>query len=450
MMGSAWRVAVVALTVAAVVLAFLAIELARLTGDDQWAALQDMAVAAAGLLALLVAFGKLGRHFRDLGRLRDRLSAAKAMQDEALVWPPGTGSEVTRLAQAVGRLARTTRSVPGRSERSLSAVLALTDAPMVVLDEQGRIERVNAAAVRLLETDEGADIGQSLLRTDVSRAIERARSAGEVISAVLRRPDDSEMSVRVADLGLNAGVVLVFPTRNTGNAGGLSGTRTLSLRPAPPVIRLGDDEPLAALPFVALWVATAGPGPDEGPVVAVGTVRLAGARVFRTVSLSLLIDPAGPITAEATARHGLSTRTVAGERPFAEVWPAIEEALHHCVVVGVGVDAALAVLARACAQADLPAPTLPPALDLGALAAALDPVLTGATLDRLTAAFHVPSAHAGDGTDPFIPALRQAELAAALLVRLDERGITTHGQARALLAGNLAGREPPSRDGVAS
>ncbi|XKH33489.1 hypothetical protein ACIU1J_07040 [Azospirillum doebereinerae] len=192
------------------------------------------------------------------------------------------------------------------------------------------------------------------------------------MSAVLRRTDNTEVSVRIADLGLNAGVVLAFSGRNAAGAAGV-GKFTLSLRPAPPAEPLGDDDPLAVLPFVALWVATAGAEPGEGPVVAVGTMRLAGARVFRTVSLSILIDPATPVAPEAAARHGITTETVAGARPFAEVWPAIQEALHHCVVVGVGVDPALAALARACENADLPPPALPPSLDLGALAGGAGP-----------------------------------------------------------------------------
>ncbi|CAO3422853.1 exonuclease domain-containing protein [Azospirillum doebereinerae] len=429
MMGGAWRVAMVGLAVAAAALTFLGAEIAWMTGNNQAAYIQDMAVAAVGLLALWAAFASLSRHFRDLGRLRDTLSG---LPGRAAAFPSrGRNDEVGQLAQAATRSFRPDRVMPGRLEKSVSAMLSLADSPTLLLNDHGRIERLNPAAARLLDTEEGADIGQSLVRADLLRAIERARG-GDAVSAVLRRPDDTELSARIADLGLNAGVVLAFSGRNAAGPAGM-GKHTLSLRPAPPTEPLGDDDPLAALPFVALWVATAGAEPGEGPVVAVGTMRLAGARVFRTVSLSVLIDPATPVTAEAAARHGITTETVAGARPFAEVWPAIQEALHHCVVVGVGVDAALAALARACAHADLPDPALPPSLDLGALAGALDPELAGATLDRLVEAFQLTP-----GTGPFAAALHQAELAARLLVQLDQRGIATHGQARALLAGGAA------------
>ncbi len=407
MMGGAWRVAVMGLAVAGAALAFLGSEVVRLAGAEPGTYVQDVAVAGVGLIALWAAFGRLNRHFREQARRRD--------QAVAVPW-------------------RSERAPPGRWEKGLSAMLGLTDEPFLLLDELGRVDRLNAAAARLLETEEGADIGRSLVRDDLARAIERARGNGDAVPAVLRRPDDTELSARVVDLGLNAGVVVTFPVRNAGSAAASDGKRTLTLRPAGPPAPLGDDEPLAALPFVALWVATGSldGSLEEGPVVAVGTVRLVGARVFRTVSLSLLVDPAVPVAAEATARHGITTAMVAGERPFAEVWPAIEGALHHCVVVGVGVDASLAILARACAQANLAPPVLPPRFDLGKLAAALDPALAGASLDRLAAAFGVEG---GSPDDPFAPALLQAELAAALMVRLDRQGIATQGQARALLAG---------------
>ncbi|MBP2231330.1 DNA polymerase-3 subunit epsilon [Azospirillum agricola] len=435
MMGGAWRVAMAGLVTAAAALVFLGMDIAGTAGIDlgvpmREVQIRDMAAAGIGLIAVWIVFAKLNRHFRDLGRLRDRLAGGggRSRDDD---WASGRSDEVGRLAQAAAQLARpdrmAERTLPGRPERSLSALLALADSPLLLLDDRGRVERLNAAAARLLDIGEGDDIGQALVRADLARAIERARGSGEATPAVLRRSDDSELSARVVDLGLNAGVALSFVR----GGAGLSGTRTLSLRPAAPAEPLGDEQPLASLPFVALWVATAGPGPEEGPVVAVGTVRLAGARVFRTVSLSLLVDPATPIAAEATARHGIATGTVAGERPFAEVWPSVAEAMHHCLAVGVGVDMALAALARTCAQVGLPVPPLPPSLDLGALAVALEPSLAGAALDRLADAFGVAPAAAG----PFAPALRQAELAAVLLRRLDARGIATHGQVRALLAG---------------
>jgi len=450
MKGGVWRVVMLGLAVAAAALVFLGVEITQLAADDRTAFTRGLAICGLGLLSVWFVFSRLSRHFRDLDRLSDRLSGARNRVD----LEPMSG-ELARLANALS-LARsgerglgevTAGSGPfahsplggGRADRALRAAVALSDDPLLILDEQGRVEQLNPAAARLLEVEEGADIGKSLFRDDLARAMERARGGGVAITAVLRRTEEGELSARVVDLGLNAGVLLSFPSRGMAHAAGLSGKRTLSLRPAQPATPLGDEEPLAALPFVALWVATAGVEADSGPVIAVGTVRLVGSRIFRTVSLALLIDPVEPVPAEAAARHGIGTDMVAGERPFAAVWPAIQEALHNCIAVGIGVDAAIAALERSAVQAGIAEPGMPPALDLGALAAALDPTLAGVSPDRLAEAFALPR-HPRNG--PQGEALAQAELAVALLSRLTERGVVTQGQARALIAGGDAQVSP--------
>ncbi|CAO3354116.1 PAS domain-containing protein [Azospirillum melinis] len=440
MKGGVWRVVMLGLAVTAAALVFLGVEITQLAADDRTAFTRGLAICGLGLLSVWFVFSRLSRHFRDLDRLSDRLSGARNRVD----LEPMSG-ELARLAEAVNLARGGERGLgegplgSGRIDRALRAALALSDDPLLILDEQGRVEQLNPAAARLLGVEEGADIGKSLLRDDLARAMERARGGGAPVTAVLRRTEDGELSARVADLGLSAGVLLSFPARGMAHAAGLSGKRTLSLRPAQPATPLGDEEPLAALPFVALWVATAGVEADGGPVIAVGTVRLVGSRVFPTVSLALLIDPIEPVPAEAAARHGIGTAMVAGERPFAAVWPAIQGALHNCIAVGIGIDSAIAALARSAALAGIAEPALPPTLDLGALAAALDPALTGASPDRLAEAFALPH-HPRNG--PQGEALAQAELAVALLSRLTERGVVTQGQARALIAGGDAQVSP--------
>ncbi|MBY6260682.1 PAS domain-containing protein [Azospirillum sp. 412522] len=440
MKGGVWRVVMLGLAVVAAALVFLGVEITQLAAEDRTAFSRGLAICGLGLLAEWFVFSRLSRHFSDLDRLSDRLSGARSRVDLEPLSGGRTG-ELARLAEAATLMRGGGRGLGegplagGRMDRAVRAALALSDDPLLILDEQGRVEQLNPAAARLLAVEEGADIGKPLLRDDLARAMERARGGGAPVTAVLRRTEEGELSARVADLGLGAGALLSFPARGMAHAAGLSGKRTLSLRPAQPAAPLGDDEPLAALPFVALWVATAGVEPDSGPVIAVGTVRLVGSRIFPTVSFTLLIDPIDPVPAEATARHGIGTAMVAGERPFAAVWPAVQEALHNCIAVGIGVDGALAALARSAAQAGIADPGLPPSLDLGALAAALDPALTGALPERLSEVFALPR-HPRNG--PQGEALALAELAVALLGRLTERGVVTQGQARALIAGGEA------------
>ncbi|ANC92019.1 DNA polymerase III subunit epsilon [Azospirillum humicireducens] len=461
MKGGVWRVAMLGLVVAAATLVFLGVEITQLAAADRTAFTRDLMVCGIGLLAVWFVFSRLTRHFSDLERLADRLSGGRTRIDLE-PWSGGRGGEVGRLAEAAAGLIRGGERSPGagasadapvadgqsglgplglgplgggRMDRAVRAALVLADDPVLIIDELGRVERLNPAAVRLLEVEEGADIGKALLRDDLARAIERARGGGAPVSAVLRRTEEGELSARLVDLGLNSGVMLSFPARGMANGAGLTGKRALTLRQAQSAAPLGDDEPLAALPFVALWVATAGAEPDSGAVIAVGTVRLAGARIFPTVSLALLIDPIDPVPEEATARHGIGTAMVAGERPFAAVWPSIQDALHNCIAVGIGIDPALAALARSAVLAGVSDPALPQGLDLGVLAAALDPALAGAPPDRLAAAFGLPSR---PRNGPQGEALAVAELAAALFTRLTERGILTQGQARALVAGKIA------------
>jgi len=433
MAGGAWRAAVLGLAVAGVALAYLGVEIGRMVGDDREAYYTDMAAVGLGVLALWAAFARLNRHFRDLGRLRDDLSSARG---RAALGSDVRGDETGQIAKAVAEALRHDRIGPaGRSADRLAGVVAALEEPVVVIDDLGRIDVLNAAASGFLGTEAGADIYDHLSRPELFRAIERAREGGHMVSAVLRRAQGAEVSVRVKDLGLQAGIALVFPARGPDHAPMLAGDRVV-MRPAARAPHLGDEEPLMTLPLVSLWVATTGPSVAEGLVVAVGTVRLAGPRVFRTLCLDLPVNPAMPIPEEATAVHGVTDAMVEGARSFRDAWPVIAEALHGCVVVGIGVDAVLDALARNCAQAGLSEPERPPALDLGRLASALDPALEGASPDRLAAAFGVALHHR---TDPFAPALTQAELAAALLLRLDGQGVATHGAARVLGPGASIG-----------
>ncbi|MBP2293500.1 exonuclease domain-containing protein [Azospirillum rugosum] len=440
MAGGAWRSAVLGLAVAGLAFAYLGMDIGRLVGDDREAYYTDMGAVALGVVALWAAFARLGRHFREVERLRDALAAPRGRLAVDLA-KDARDDEAGRLAKAAAEALRHDRpgAAAGGGAR-LTGVMAALEEPVVVLDDFGRVELLNAAAAGQLGIAVGADIYDHLSRPELFRAIERARESGQMVSALLRRAQGGEIQVRVRDLGLQAGVALVFPARSVNTPALLAGDRVV-LRPLSRAPHLGDEEPLLTLPMVSLWVATTGEADgDDRAVVAVGTVRLAGPRVFRSLSLDLFVDPGRPIPAEATARHGVTDAMVQGARSFAESWPVIAEALHGCMVVGLDVDAALDALERDFVRAGpagtLERPTLerPLSLDLGRLATALDRSLEGAPLDRLCAAFGI-APH--PRPDVFAPALIQAELAAAILLQLDGRGIDSHGAARAFAEGQV-------------
>ena len=441
MRGGAWRSAVLGLAVAGMALAFLGVEIGRLAVADPERSLLDMGAVGLGVLALWAAFARLNRHFRDLARLRESLSAWRGRSAAALA-TDARKDEAGDLARAAAEALRHGRLGAGHPGERLAGVIAALEEPVVVLDDFGRIDTLNPAASAHLGLEAGADIYDHLSRPELFRAIERAREEGQTVSALLRRAQGGEVPVRVKDLGLQSGIALVFPAKAgvVGMPGQplLSGERPVRRPNARPPAHLGDEEPLLALPMVSLWVATATGRPEDGPVVAVGAVRMAGPRVFRNLSLELFIDSGAPVPAEGTAVHGVTTAMTEGARPFAAAWPVISDTLRGCLVVGVGVEAALGTLARACRDAGLPEPDAPPALDLTRLAAALDPALKVGSLDGLADAFGIaPDRRMA----PFTPALVKAELAAALLKRLDQRGIATFGQARDF-AGGQAGIVP--------
>ncbi|PWC40668.1 PAS domain-containing protein [Azospirillum sp. TSO22-1] len=406
-MGGTWRAVMLGLAVAGMALVWLANELVRRAGDDRDTVFLAVAAAGLGVLALWWVFSRLVRHFRDLERLASDLAALRHRSDLPADWQ-ARPDEVGRVAAALAELLHRERRSGGGGGR-LATVAAALEEPVLVLSDLGRITLLNPAAARLFGPGVavGVDVYDVLDRPELFRAIERARAAGQPVSATLHGPGGAELPSQVVDFGLQAGVALVFPFHPAAQP--LLPARLSAAAPAAaPVI--GADEPLAALPMVALSVDLA-----EGRVVGVGTVRLSGARVFRTVSLDVPVNPGEPAPGSA--------------RPFAAAWPVIAEALHHAVVVGVDVDAALAALRMEMERAGLPPMEEPPALDLRRLAVALDAASAGKDLMAL-------AAHFGVVPHPDGPhALLTAELAAALLRRLDERGVRTLGAARVLAGG---------------
>ena len=424
-MFDTWRAVILGLGVAGMALVYLANELVQRAGKDSSLFAIALAVAGIGVVALWWAFSRIIRHFRELDRLAVDLADLRHRNELSGDWE-ARGDELGRLAVALAELLRRERRTGGHDVSRLGAVAAALEEPLVVLNDTGRIALLNAAATRLFGAGvvAGADIYSVIDRPDLFRAIERARGAGQPVSAVLHGPGGTELPVQVADFGLQSGAALVFPFMAPAQP----------LRPfqpsvsdaAPPPV-VDEHESLAALPVLALWVATV-----AGRVISVGTMRLSGARVFRTVSLDVPVNPGEPVPAELLAAHGITAQEMADARPFAVAWPVIAQALRYCVVVGVDVDAALAALRAELERAGLPPFETPPTLDLRRVAAALDPASAGRDLPGLAAQFGVVH-HGGPAGAPH--ALLTAELASALIRRLDERGTATYGEATALADG---------------
>lgn len=423
MAGGMWIGVMLGLVAAGGALAWLGLEVARFVGSDPLAYAMDMGALGVGFVALWMVFAKLARHVRDLGRLRDAIGTNRGRNDRLEEWEQGRSDELGAIGRAVAELVRRERRGAVSGGGNLAAVVALLAEPVLVLAETGRIATINPPAARILGmgAEPGRDVYDLLHRPELFRAIERARESGETVAATLRRGDGAELPARVADLGLQNGAVVLFQ-------GGTVAARSL----AAPAGRggqahTGDEEPLVTLPMTALWVSTAATLAGDHRVVAVGTVRLSGPRVFPTVSLELTIDPG-----DAVVEGGSGAATTHGARDFAGAWPVIAQTLRGSVPIGSDVAAALAALGREAERAGLPPWEPPPALDLGRLAAALDPALAGlgpeALADRL-------GISADERHGAFAPAYRMAGVAAAVVTRLVERGVDTHAGARAIQSG---------------
>ncbi len=414
-MGGARRVVMLGLAMVAMTLVYLGNELVR-HGVDYVA----LAVMVFGMLALWWVFSSIGRHFRDLERLRDTVMALRHRKDLSGGWETRR-DELGHLVMALSDLLKRERRVSSQGGDQLGTVAAVLEEPLVLLAESGRVGLLNPAAQRLFGAGVtvGADIYDVIERLNLFRSIERARGANQPIATVVRAIGGGELPVRIADMGLQAGVALVFPFRPTGPQ------MLPAVQPGAeiPTATVSEHESLMALPMVALRVAVA-----QGRVVGVGTVRLSGARVFRTVSLDVLVDPGHSVPASDLAVHGIAS--LAEGRPFAAVWPVIGEALRHCVVVGVAVEAALTLLRNEGERAGLPPFDAPPSLDIGGIARALDPASGDEDEHGLTARFGLAH-HPNPAGVPY--ALPTAELASALIRRLAERGVTTFGEAQALM-----------------
>jgi DNA polymerase-3 subunit epsilon/CBS domain-containing protein len=192
---------------------------------------------------------------------------------------------------------------------------------------------------------------------------------------------------------------------------------------------------LTELPLAALDTETTGLDPADDRIVAIGAVRLHGARLYASCTLDLLVQPGRPIPPAATAVHGIDDAMVADAPGLAAVWPRLRGWLAGTAVLGHHIEFDLAILAAAARRHGL-AWTAPPALDTARLAAALEGSAQPVELDE--AARRCGIALEGRH-DALGDALIAARLYLHLLPRLLARGVVTLGQAMRFAA-EAAGR----------
>lgn len=184
---------------------------------------------------------------------------------------------------------------------------------------------------------------------------------------------------------------------------------------------------LVALPVLVLDLETTGLDVAKDRIVQAGALPMTGATLLEEPRLDQRIDPGVPIPQRASRIHGLTDADVAGAPRFEQFAAALRTALAGRVVVGHNIGFDLAVLRHEAARARLAWPDLA-ALDIGLLAAALEPSLPDHGLETLVVRFGI---EAGKRHDALGDCLTAARLFAQLLPLLREAGVRTLGEAQA-------------------
>ncbi len=188
--------------------------------------------------------------------------------------------------------------------------------------------------------------------------------------------------------------------------------------------------PLSGLPCLVLDTETTGLRVERDRLISVGAVRLDGSEVEPDGELAFLVDPGITIPAASTAIHGISDADVKGAGRFADHAAPLDAAKTGRVVVGHNIGFDLAILANEYDRAGL-AWALPPALDTGLLALALNPHLADASLETIAAwlGVDVVDRHSALGD-----AQTTARIYLKLLPKLSEAGVKTLGEAERFMA----------------
>lgn len=189
--------------------------------------------------------------------------------------------------------------------------------------------------------------------------------------------------------------------------------------------RTGAEAPLVALHAVALDTEATGLDVRTERLVQIGAVRMTGAELLKDDRFDSLLAPGIPVPQVATRIHKLTDADLAGAPDFAEVGPRLLDWLGDAVVIGHSIHFDLALMRFEAARRGL-AWREPRALDVGLLAAALEPARVDVSLDALAVSFGVTitGRHSALGD-----AEAAARVFAALLPRLLAAGVRTLGEA---------------------
>jgi DNA polymerase-3 subunit epsilon len=317
----------------------------------------------------------------------------------------------------------------GAIYRRLEDVLNAIPDGVVVVTPEGLISLINAAGRPLFGRRDsviGTSIYETLSRHSLGDALSRARHSEKPVSATLHTVWEDAIHATVARIGTDGSALLRFPATEAA-AAALEHDLSLHERPAQ-LIPVTPQTALADLPAMSIDTETTGLDPQRDRVISIGGVRLHGARLFRSWTLNLLVNPGRSIPTRTIPVHGISNSMVAGAPAFERVADRVLEQTSGLVLVGHHVDFDIEILRaelQRCGHHWQPVASL----DVMLLYAGLFPDRRSLLLDDIAVDLGVPviGRHSALGD-----ALTTGEIFTRLVAVLSERGLTTLEAAQAL------------------
>jgi DNA polymerase III epsilon subunit family exonuclease len=317
----------------------------------------------------------------------------------------------------------------GAIYRRLGDVLNAIPDGVVVITPEGLISLVNAAGRPLFRSQDrmiGTSIYETLSRHSLGDALVLARSSDKPVSAILHTVWSEALHATVACIGTDGSALLRFPATE-GAVAALEHDLSLHDRPGQPAT-ITPATLLAALPAIALDTETTGLDPENDRVISIGAVRLQGTRLYRSLTLNLLVNPGRSIPNRTIPIHGISNAMVSDAPSFDDVAHRIADHTSGLVLIGHHIDFDIGILRAEMQRCGRDwAPTA--SLDIMLLYAGLFPDRRSLRLDHIAADLDVPviGRHSALGD-----ALTSGEIFVRLLDAMLAQGVDTLGAAQTL------------------
>ncbi|MGE4218126.1 MAG: exonuclease domain-containing protein [Alphaproteobacteria bacterium] len=373
-----------------------------------------LGVVLAGWIVIVVVDGL----FDDIERLR---AAALTGRLGAGSIPEVQSPELSRMAAALA--ARCGGAERDADANRLSAVLAAFDDPILSITDAGQISLINGAAKTLLGK---VALGGSLMSVLDRATVLAVLGSPEGQGWTFEHADGRRLHARSVPLPEAGGAVLRFASeQEERGAGDLE--HDLRLHDRPPSDGFHDDTPLDRLPALVFDSETTGLDVQSDRIVALGGIRLHGARGFPATRFEELVRPDIPIPPRSTAIHGIGDAMVRDAPTLRQLWPQLRARWDGAVLVGHNIGFDIAVLRAEARRAALDW-NEPPYLCTLLLAAALWPEQQDLNLEALAARLLIDThgRHTALGD-----ALVTAAIWSALIPLLADAGVRTLADARA-------------------